>query len=691
MRRPSGASLAAFAVYVLGAVVVTWPLVQDLGSSWYLSPARPFGDYTSVIAHLRELVDGLHNPFLPGRIEAFNAPDGLPILWVVNIASFASTLVLYVLALLFGATAGVGVFVLAGFALSALAMFLLVRRLTGNVWVALIVGWAFGFYPYVIANGEHPHHIHGWPFVLMAWRMLELAERPTRRNGVFAGLATLVLLGWTPYYILLGGVAYATIAVASLAVAARGRSLRAQLVPQAICAAIVLAFVVAIQALSLVDEGAAAVGATSTIQDLIAQSARPLNYLLPTSAQPLLGGWSFDHLTARGWEGHTEKQLYVGWTVIALALIGLVVALSRRVPPLLRALAVVGAAVVVVGGLFSGPPQVAVAGELVPLPAWFVHDVVPGWRIYSRFVIVVMLGLCLLAAVGLTRLAAVRRWGPVLVGAAAVLVPIDLWARHAGTVRTLEEPSIYATLRAQPDDGKAVAEYPLSPTNAAEDYDDLYRGRFHDRPLLNGYPPRTADEGRALGLLALEDPNTAGSLSLLGVGYVVLRNERPTAPGVPESGDPGRGFELLDRDGFGRLYAVRPEQPFAAIRSGFGAPEGGPGGRRRWQGDRTSAWELRGDCARGCDLRFVAESFGPPRRVTLTAADGRRVLSRTVSAAPRTVRARVRFDRALRLTLAVDPGPVQVGAVLGNGDPRLRALGLRDLVLEPARDGRGGL
>jgi hypothetical protein len=83
------------------AVYLTWPLVTNLDSTIYVSPARYRGDYQSIIAYLRETVDGWHNPFVPGRIDTFAAPYGFPSLWVINIASFSSTIVLYALAKVF--------------------------------------------------------------------------------------------------------------------------------------------------------------------------------------------------------------------------------------------------------------------------------------------------------------------------------------------------------------------------------------------------------------------------------------------------------------------------------------------------------------------------------------------------------------------------------------------------------------
>ena len=57
------------------------------------------------MAVLRELVEDGDNPFLPGTIDDFAAPDGRDIEWPQNVAAFGSTATLYGLAVLFGAIA----------------------------------------------------------------------------------------------------------------------------------------------------------------------------------------------------------------------------------------------------------------------------------------------------------------------------------------------------------------------------------------------------------------------------------------------------------------------------------------------------------------------------------------------------------------------------------------------------------
>ncbi len=62
-------------------------------------------------------------------------------------------------------------------------MFLFVRRLTGHLWISLLAGWAFAFYPFAVVTAEHPAFVHGWPFVLLAWRVLEIWGSPPLGMG----------------------------------------------------------------------------------------------------------------------------------------------------------------------------------------------------------------------------------------------------------------------------------------------------------------------------------------------------------------------------------------------------------------------------------------------------------------------------------------------------------------------------
>jgi hypothetical protein len=180
----------------------------------------------------------------------------------------------------------------------------------------------------------------------------------------------------------------------------------------------------------------------------------------------------------------------------------------------------------------------------------------PGWRIYTRFVMVAMAGLCVVAAFGLYALRKGRRpaVSAAILAAAAIVIPLDLWSKFEPNTRRLEQPAIYGTLRDQPPG--IVAEYPIQPSGYAENYDEVYNQQFHGKPIVNGFQPHSDDEAETLGLASLSDPRTAPRLAERGVRYVLLK--RREFPYSPRPGRPGAGFELIRRSAYADLYRVTP-------------------------------------------------------------------------------------------------------------------------------------
>lgn len=670
----------AAAAYAAFTIWFTWPVATDLDSTIYGAP----GDLTGSIANLRELVDGRHNPFLPGTLTDFNAPEGQPIAWALNLSVWPAMTVLYALAIPFGATASFTLFTGLGYLASALGMFLLIRRLTGNPWIALLIGFAYGYYPFAVVNGAgHNFFVHGWVFVLIFWRMLELSERPTRRNAILAGLAVIVAVSWAPYFILIGGVLYATLAALDLVSAARRKRFRVHLKPQLVAAALIVGYLGALSAVTLSS-------AEGTLREhpeaaLTAYSARPLEYLLPPAGNLLLGDTTGPYLQRHlHGSNFTESTLYLGVSILALALVALVAGVRRRSSPAARRLTLISAAIGIVALAFSAPPKVSLLGELVPMPSWFVFQFTSTWRVYSRFVMVVMLAACLLAALGLHLLSRGRR--PVvraaLLGALTVVIPLDLYVESSGDTATtrLQTPPIYDVLRAQPPG--ILAQYPLYPSGHG-DYQELFYQQAHGKPILNGYAD-LPQEGRDLALANLEDPSTAGRLAALGVRYVLVP-AIPVAPPVTDPGDPGRGFRLIAESAYGpttaKLFRVTapPDRSRVALLDGFDRTEGPPGGEFRWMTQRTGTLEVAGMC-NPCvgTLRFTAVSFGRPRRVMLRSSEGRVIAARRVVGPTRFV-VPVRFRRRLELTLATTPGPEPIAAVLkGSADSRSVSVQISD-------------
>lgn len=682
----------AMALYFGFACYTTWPLVTDPAHVFYGAAGDAYGS----MAFYRELVDHHLNPFLPGHISQFSAPEGQAIPWTRDLASMPSVLVVYCLTALFGPMTANGIYILAGYTVTGTIMFLFVRRLTGNAWIALIAGWALAFFPFAVLNGAG-HYDYVWTgmLVLGVWRMLELMWHPSTRNAVLAGLAVALGMWWAPYFILFGGVAYAAALVMTLVIAWRDGKLKRVLGPQAIAASIVVLFLGALAALSTGPGGNSIGLRTNDVLQFNTYAARPLEYLLPDSKSPLFGSLTQHYLSTHlHGSNSTEATLYVGVTMLLLALLAVVALLRRRLDPRMSRAVIVLAFVALVVAVCSAPPEARVFGVLIPFPSHFIAKITSTWRVYSRFVVIVMVALVALASAGLSSLVSGRRPGVrvAILVAASVLIPLDLWAHSYGVINRLhpkDVPSVYYALKRQPPG--LAAEYPLVPTGFDPTYDSLFFQNIHGKPVINGYQEGTLEERRAVSLANLADPTTGPRLAALGVRYVLVEST-PPGYGLPPPGTPGRGFRRLAQDAFGSLYLVtaRPAGlALGAVGDGFADTETDPTGTFNWLQSPSGTVEVAGRCGR-CSgvLTMTALSFARPRTVTIATASGR-VLARALVAGPTRLSVPLSYIGHAQLRVSTSPGPQSIQKTIGGPDTRSVSIQLRDLIFTASSSSAG--
>ncbi|MGD0453142.1 MAG: hypothetical protein ABSB69_06055 [Solirubrobacteraceae bacterium] len=655
----------ATTLYLGFACYLTWPLATNLSHSIYGAPGDPYG----TMAFFRELVEHHYNPFLPGTISQFGAPAGIPIPWPRDLASAPETLTLYLLTTVFGTIPAYGLYTLAGYTLTGTVTFLFARRLTANTWAALIAGWAFAFYPFADINGQgHLDFVHGWLLVLALWRMVELMWHPTRRNGLLAGLAVTLCMWWSPYFILFGGVLYVVATAVALFVAWRARCLRTMLVPQLIAALIVCVFIAGLGVLSSAGEIEGIGTRMHSTQELNFYAARPLEYFVPDVQSPLFGSDTRPYLETYPLAGSgIETTLYVGATVVLLALAALAAFVRRRLAPRLARAVLALALIAVVGIISSMQPEVRLFGVAVPFPSHFIAQITTTWRVYSRFVIVVMLAFSLLAAVGLDVLTRRRAsWLKIgVMSLATIAIPLDLWAPQHGHVTRISTPAIYKTLAREPMG--IVAEYPLA-ASSFNSYSDIFYQSAYGKPLIGGYLEGSFQERLSFSLADLSDPSTAPRLATLGVRYVLL-DATPASWGAwPAAGEPGAGFRLIARGSYADLYRVtaRPRSPaLVAAGAGFGATLLTTGSVN-WLERTSGTIDLVGTCT-SCNgvLSMTLASYSQPHKVTVFDDHGRVLARGTVGASAR-VAIPLHFSRHTALRLVATPGPQPVSDTEGS-------------------------
>jgi len=373
----------------------------------------------------------------------------------------------------------------------------------------------------------------------------------------FVGLATLACWLTSGYF---GGMAVITVVAFSVGAAllVRGRS-GLLLAGGAIGATVLASGLVAIGSYaSGVNAGA---GIEREAAALEAYGIRPLELVVPAPNHLVFGLNEFWQRHTHG-SNFTEISNFLGLVTLALALIWLVLVLRRRNG---RAAATAGlVAAFVVGFLFSLPSPVGG----ISMPSKLLWDVLPAFRVPSRWDPLLMTAVLPLAALGLQSLR--RSVGVAVVAVALVLSFVELSTHRVGHFRTVPVPPEYPALEAGTPKG-IVAEYPLG-------YSDLYRlwQRVHGRPLVNGAPEGSLADEAHLMLLDPREPGTSSALSLLGVTAIVLHPGGPAdVPVQPREPTPADGYRLVGRfPDTSSVWAVTasPAPAFVMYTGGFAAP-----------------------------------------------------------------------------------------------------------------------
>jgi hypothetical protein len=303
--RPLGIAAIAAAFAGLLAVAATWPQALEMGTAIsshqdpYFSVWRVMWIAHALVTSPFHLFDA--NIFYPttGTLAFSDATmlQGIvaaPLVW-----SRVPPVLVYNLLLL------------AGYAGSALAMFVLVRRLTGAIGPALVAAAVFTLVPY---RTEHVMHLElQWAMwiPLAFWALHRSVDEPSSRFGILAGIFVwLQVLSCVYYGVFL---ALVLVPVAPVILVLSGRQgLRA--LPRLALGALVACLLTAPYAWPYL-KAAQVVGARDATE-IARYSARAVNFLAAAPSS-WLWGWTADR-----WGG-PELRLYPGIVALLLAVAGL--------------------------------------------------------------------------------------------------------------------------------------------------------------------------------------------------------------------------------------------------------------------------------------------------------------------------------------------------------------------------------
>ena len=358
------------------------------------------------------------------------------------------------------------ILLIAGYVLSGLATFVLVRKLTGHEGAALVGAVIFAIYPYRLEEYAKVQLQLTCLLPMALWALHRLIEQPSSRSTLVLGGLIAGQIYSCIYYGIYGSIVIAVVGTIGMFAVARNR--RSAVIGRFVMALIVAAIVAV--PLAQPYRAAARVVGERSIDEVDRGSANVRDYARAHPDNALYG--QRDH------PGIGERRLFPGYVAPALAAAGLA-------PPTTWIVLAYAAATAVSVDLSLGVNA--------PGYRWLYRWLWPfrAVRVPARFAMLAGLTLAVLAGFGVARLC---RGRSVSIQIAIVALSIGLVALesrpHSLELSELADraPAVYTWLAAQPRG--VVCEYPvgnLQGRAGPQDATYMYYATRHWQPLVNGY------------------------------------------------------------------------------------------------------------------------------------------------------------------------------------------------------------
>jgi len=467
--------LLCLAGFLVLTVVATWPVATDTTGVMFGFPGDTF-DHVWMnwwYAHAWDHhIDWEHTPLIDAPVGKDFSQLAMQPTWRWSVIALTK---------IDGEIFTFNFLVLASFFLSGLTMYFLARHVGAARGAAFIAGAAFMLCPYHVWH-SYQHltlaAVQWIPLYLLA--LFRLRERPTVPRAVACGLVFAVVMlenYWYGGFMVLLTALFVIVSLIWKARQREGLALREVLcamIALVVGAAAVTPWVGPIAQRSL--EGKEPLWPAMPVyqrapEDAAALAASPLDYVRPPSNHPLWGKAFAEPRFAQ------EKTIYVGIVILALAFVGLAASARRGGGTLFAA--IFFAMLIFVAFNLSLAPFAVVGNSIAPM-----------FRAYARLAVLAEAALCVLAAMGLSAIAAKTRWGNAALACAFALVVLDFAYIPAQSVTDVSKtPAVYKWLAEQEGDF-IITEIP---TSRFTNYDRFFQRIHHKRVLSNDRLDQVAD------------------------------------------------------------------------------------------------------------------------------------------------------------------------------------------------------
>ncbi|OBK95291.1 hypothetical protein A5645_13195 [Mycobacterium asiaticum] len=454
--------LAAFLVYLLGALLLTFRAWSDPAHGW----AGNCCDQQQTIWYLGWTPHALANGLDPFFTTQIGAPAGVNLMW--NTPMTLLGLLGWLPAKIGGPIFGFNVLMVLGITLSGFTAWLAIRRYTGDGLGPMVGGAVYAFSPYVASHAAlHLNLTTAWVpplFLLVLDELLVTRRRPPWKSGITLGILSAAQLYITEEMLAASVLAAAVLVIVMALVRREGRTREAAARLATALGVATLTFLT-LTAYPLAVQFFGPQRINGQVQDPKIFSTDLLNLVLPTPYQLIAPDAATD--VSEKFSGlYHEATGYLGLPLIVLIV---VVAIRQWGDLRVRIATITGALILVL----SLGPELHVGNNAwhIPLP-WLLFAKLPLLKhlLPGRFTLFVWLAVAVVIAITVQRATKLdprnrARWLVATAAALVVILPAPLEHRASYT------PLFFRTWASQgikPDETVLVAPYFLDAAGRAE-------------------------------------------------------------------------------------------------------------------------------------------------------------------------------------------------------------------------------
>ena len=451
---------------------------------------------------------------------------------------------------------GLNLMLLLGYMSTGLLMFGFVRWLIKRFDIALFAGYAAAYVPFHQLKAEsHINYVYGSMFIAIIWAYVWLMQRPSyKRSAVFGGVCSLGFY-FDGYFILISSLVIAGLCVttlifdglrilrnrhnASASIRLFLKRLKYVTAGLVVLAVLLVPILVVYKTSGHQITQSLAMVRSDIKTETIAYGARPIEFIAPSSDSALLPQKiPFLAVKPHG-SNASESTLYIGWTIIILALVALAyLIIGKRGQDKLRGmtyseLVLALVCVFVMCFAFSLPALVTIFGHVFKTPTFVLVKLTANWRALSRIFLAMDPAIVMLASLGLYKLTKSRSAiiKIAVVAVCGLLLFCEFLPAHLHPTQDIykDAPPVYKMLQKDPS-VKLIAEYPITSFLYTP---EIFTYQMMDNKTLVNANDGDISVGPVDGSIAgLNDPQTLGVLKSLKVDMVLTHGMRADNSGL---------------------------------------------------------------------------------------------------------------------------------------------------------------